>query len=66
MKDEVNIILLSVLLGIRIGFVLTKHPKTNILVEDFKTTFSSDNAPVFVFVGEIAMIITFIYIMLVC
>lgn len=65
MKDEVNIILLSVLLGIRIGFVLTKHPKTNI-VEDFKTTFSLENAPVFVFVGGIAMIITFIYIMLVC
>ena len=36
------------------------------LKKDFKTTFSSENAPVFVFVEGIAMIITFIYIMLVC
>lgn len=28
--------------------------------------FKPENAPVFVFVGGIAMIITFIYIMLVC
>ena len=71
MKDEITIILLSVLLGICIGFVLTKHPKNikkckNILAEDFKTTFSLENAPVFVFVGGIAMIISFIYTMLVC
>lgn len=70
MEDEIAIVLLSVLLGICIGFVLTKHPKNikkckNILVEDFKTTFSSENAPVFIFVGGIAMIITFIYTMLV-
>ncbi|RHP75331.1 hypothetical protein DXA62_06240 [Coprobacillus sp. OF03-2AA] len=71
MEDEITIVLLSVLLGICIGFVLTKHPKNikkckNILVEDFKTTFSLENAPVFIFIGGIAMIITFIYIMLVC
>ena len=71
MEDEITIVLLSVLLGICIGFVLTKHPKNikkckNILVEDFKTTFSLENARVFIFIGGIAMIITFIYIMLVC
>lgn len=45
MEDEITIVLLSVLLGICIGFELTKHPKNikkykNILVEDFRTTFS--------------------------
>lgn len=46
MEDEITIVLLSVLLGICIGFVLTKHPKNikkckNILVEYFRTNYQS-------------------------
>mgnify|MGYP007043835654 CR=1 FL=1 len=46
MEDKITIVLLSVLLGICIGFVLTKHPKNikkckNILVEYFRTNYQS-------------------------